>query len=175
MDLLKNNTSLKKYFGIIKTKKHRPPRASLTQGRPTSAVNTGSGNWGPPRVRATPSKHSCRDHDAALTGRQECTRTASLCPWKGFSCVTWIICLLSFLLLYKVPSWFREAVAPRGQRWRPAWNMFEWDIGFFSPCDKKSGASVLCGQICIYRTKNTSNWEEACLISRSDSLHVFVL
>lgn len=109
MDLLKNNTSLKKYFGIIKTKKHRPPRASLTQGRPTSAVNTGSGNWGPPRVRATPSKHSCRDHDAALTGRQECTRTASLCPWKGFSCVTWIIYFHSYCFIRCPPGSERQS------------------------------------------------------------------
>lgn len=71
MGLLKNNTSLKKYFAIMTTKKHRTPRAGLTrEGRwARSRPAAGPGNRGPPRAGETVPVLLGRDHDRALRGQ----------------------------------------------------------------------------------------------------------
>lgn len=128
------------------TKKHRTPRAGLTQGGPTGAVTAGCGNRGPPRAGETGPALLGRDHDRALRGQAGRSSQRLTLHVEGFLLGHLNYVLLSSLLFSRVPSWFGEAVAPRGQRWRLAWDISGRDVGFLFPCNQKSGEGVLCGQ-----------------------------
>lgn len=150
MDLSKNNTSLKKYFGIIKTKS-----TDTTFYSPPAKANEGlwilaAGARAPPRVGVTVSNYSYAEikMQALKEGRKEIPRCHS--AWRRVSLVPPELFSLSFLLLSIVPLGARGGRC--GRVTEDGACVLVW---FLSPAIKKSGANVLCWRIRGYRTKNT--------------------
>lgn len=188
MDLLKNNTSLKKYFGIIKTKStdHHilfSPRESKWG---LSILAAGAGKWGLSILAAGAGPSSRlgndaqpllgRDRERTSKGRQEWNHTLPLGMQKGFSCFIWISLTFTLIALCSASSCSARQLHTGAGRWRRLFGthlcwMFVSSLLVIETQEQMN----FTDEFIYTEPKILKIGKEAYFKSLSNSLHVFVL